>query len=339
MRPIVTFLTLGIGLAPLLGSAALASQSASRPALVRTQQRPEAPSRIAPTAMLPRIAKMFRLAQQPAPQSRPDRAGSYIYTCEYYSSDCRVFTPKYKLLSVLTQNISEPQGTVADPSGHWYIANTGYSNVPVYTAGGGSLYETYDDTGYYPGDVALDSAVVAVSNIAGVSGGPGNMNTYCCGSLTPTGNYTVADAGQGISARFDSHGNCYWAYNDEVVGGGDIEEWVGCTGFGKLVVSGLGFAGGMAFDKKDNLYYTDQSSETIYKCAGLTNCRPLSTAFGDPLQLNFDKNFKHLWVDDPADYLAGELDPKTGTVLSVISVGGPSNSPPLGVALGPGAPY
>jgi DNA-binding beta-propeller fold protein YncE len=200
----------------------------------------------------------------------------------------------------------------------------------------GAIENTIADSGQYPIDVAVMRNVVAIANIYTFSYGSGSVSVYdrrgrLVRSLVPTHDFI-----QGIGITFDSVGDCFFSYNDYDLGGAYIVEWTGCKGKAAMVRRGLGFAGDLAFDGSGNLYYSDQLNG-IYKCSGTTNCAPFAYGFRDPLAINFDSHWKHLWVADVGTATVYALNPTTGATESSFVTAGGTSDPPFGIAPNPGA--
>ena len=269
---------------------------------------------------------------------RPFAKSKDINTCEYYGSDCATYANANGVLtygSSLTSGLVNPQGTVADSAGNWYIANTGAFNIPVYDKGG-VLKKTLLDAGQFPGDVAVNTArkLVAVSNLLTKNFTSGSVSLYENGAKKPNGSLSVTDQALGIGVAIDAAGNCFWSYNDETTSGGFVVEFFGCGGSPTTVAAGLGDAGGVAIDKGGNLFFVDQDAG-VYKCSGTSNCTLFSTGYGTPLNLNFDGTGKTLWVSDMTGYVDA-VDPTTGAIEVQNAASGGSSDPPLGVAPDPG---
>jgi len=310
-----------------------------------------------PSGMLPiaqRLLHPSRFARQVPSGARPMAGGKFISAAQYYGSDVVIYSVSPSGAQQVRRNsgttltyfetltgFSDPGGTVVTPSGNWYIANQGDANVPVYhftKTGPRGPVRRLDDSGQQPIDVdsTADESLVAVSNIVTASLGSGSVSLYAGGSTIPTGTLGVADVVEGIGIALDKSENCYWSYNDESVGGAYIVEFPHCGGSATTVVSGLGFAGGLAFDKHGNLFYSDQDSG-IYKCHKTSSCSLLASGFSDVAFINFDANWQHLWVADVGGAIYA-LDPISGAVLSSTPDGG-SGGPPFGIAPDPGAKY
>jgi hypothetical protein len=87
--------------------------------------------------------------------------------------------PSGKLLKTLTGSFSEPQGICGDGLGHFWITNTGDSNVLEYSIDG-TMLSTLLDPDNYPVGCAYDPKTgdLAVTNIVTTSDGPGNVAIY-----------------------------------------------------------------------------------------------------------------------------------------------------------------
>ncbi len=88
-------------------------------------------------------------------------------------------------LTATADGMSNPQGTDVGKKGHWYIANTGASNIPEYSPGGAKLIQTLNDSGNYPVDVATHPHGVVVSNIYTTSFTAGTVDVYNGNSTNP----------------------------------------------------------------------------------------------------------------------------------------------------------
>ena len=231
------------------------------------------------------------------------KAKRYVYGCAAPENTCDVYSVKGTLLRSLSPSdgLSAPAGTMADPTGLWYIANAGASNVLVFSAGGGALTKTLRDTGEVPNDVAISGQVVAASNEYAT--GPistGSVSVYTNAATHPAYMLTVPGALQGIGVAFDRHGNCFWSYNDSPSADGHIAEFTGCKKGAKPKILGITLveAGGMAFDQSDNLWYTDQGAG-LFRCAGTAGCELVTNGFSDPATINFNATSTVLYLADP----------------------------------------
>jgi hypothetical protein len=324
----------GSGSTAPFGASLAPSAIAARPATVHT----------APNVLPPDVAsELSVLPHGSVPSLRhPAKAAALVYSCEYYGSDCRIFNAgTHKMLSQLSEQdgLNDPQGNRTDAKGNWYIANTGAANVLEYSGDGSKLEATLDASGWFPDDVAVSGSLVAVSNWASLSFTPGVVNIYSGGATSPS--YALSDplAMEGQGVAFDSKGNCYWSFNNES-GEGMIDEFPGCTASSTPTNLNIvtGFAGGIALDQHDNLWYVDQY-HGVYKCAGTTNCklynkislRPCQCH--DPVYMNFNASDKSLYVADGKLGVIYRID--TANAKRGVFARTSKKDPPFGVATSP----
>ncbi len=301
--------------------------------------RPSLSKWLAPSILAPSVANRLHAVSGPVPgvRTHPDASRAYIYTCNYYGSDCRVYDFKsHALVNTLTatsDGLSNPQGTSVNwtPARRtWLIANTGASNVLAYSPGGAQQLYAIGDGGQYPVDVTagFKSDTVYVSNIYSTSFTAGSLGV--CNLSGSCSALTDPNAFQGIGVAIDGNGNCYWSYNDNS-GVGQIDEFAGCSGNPVNLGITLGFAGGLATDEANNLYYVDQLAG-VYKCTGTTNCALLAGGFGAAGMINFTHRYRCLLVADTSGFVDC-VDPSSGAVTTLLTQG--ISDPPFGVAASP----
>ncbi|MBV9232602.1 MAG: hypothetical protein JO030_01055 [Candidatus Eremiobacteraeota bacterium] len=263
-----------------------------------------------------------------------------MYEAQLYGNDASVYHRKgftLTFLEKLFKFLSVPKGTKATPDGWWYVANSIFYDVLVYRStpdGPKGPVQFLQDRGEIPVgvDMTADRELVVVANSTTALGGPGSISVYLSrkahrSRLLRYGSTALT----GFGVALDPAQNCYFSFNQLGIVGGSIVEFPKCNGTGTLVVTAITSAGGLTFDKAGNLYYIDQASG-IYKCAGTSGCRLFSTGYIVPLNLNFDKHQKHLWVADGGGFIDA-VDPASGKILSrTVPLGGP----PFAVAPSPG---
>jgi DNA-binding beta-propeller fold protein YncE len=332
----------------LAAATALLGGCASTPSVPAAQM--QASARVVPSIALPQIQRVLRgtasMLVGPTRFLPARKITMWIYTAQLYGDDLEVYEqnggPSLTFFESLTQGLSAPQGTVATINGWLYVANGGRSNVLIYRSkkqGPSGPLGSLDDYGQVPGnvDVIPNRRLVAVSNVSTTSGGAGSVSVYLNRNVEPSRTLTYGtDLLQGIGIAVDRQGNCYWSFNDPSTGNGSIVEFAGCSGSGTLIVPTIAFAGGLAFDQHNDMYYVDQT-KGIYKCQGTSNCTLFSTGppYGDPVNINFDLKQKHLWVADATGYIDA-VKPRNGQIeYSMPVVGGPSEVP-YGIAPAPG---
>lgn len=270
-----------------------------------------------------------------------------MYSSQPSGNDVVVYKRK-KNSDKLTQyktitGFSKPMGMVTTPDGHWYVANSGASEVLLYRTtqrGPQGPTMTLKDDGQTPVnvDATPDRRLVAVSNGSSIADGAGSVSVYLNRRNEPSRTLTYgSDPVQGEGVAIDSQGNCYWSFNDPIKLTGEIVEFAGCSGTGTLFKSGIFKAGGLAFDRSGNLYYVDQLLG-VFKCQG-TSCTIFAPiilgGLISPLNINFDNSDpQNLWVADAAGYIdAVNLQ---GLVAYILQILGGVTNPPFGIAPAPG---
>jgi DNA-binding beta-propeller fold protein YncE len=268
---------------------------------------------------------------------------SLTFTAQLYGNDVKVYSGSgsgFMLECTLTQGLMEPDGIVATPNGWVYVANEGASNVLVYRAKHGmpkGPVSALSDYGQLPVDVDSNPSrrLVAVSNKGSASGATGSVSVYLDRQAVPSRMLTYGNdmlEGQGVAISHS--GDCYWSFYDSTTNSGSIVEFSGCNGSGAVIVSSITAPGGMTFDRGGNLYYVD-SSVGIYKCKKTSSCALFATGFVDPVNINFDRHYKSLWLADAGGYI-DVVSPKSGQIEYTFPVGGSSDAP-FGVAPEPGS--
>jgi hypothetical protein len=271
-----------------------------------------------------------------------------MYASQPGSNQVTVYTRKkngYTLTpyETLTSGFSKPMGMVTTPDGHWYVANSGASDVLLYRTtrtGPKGPKETLSDGGQVPVNVAttVNRRLVAVSNGATTSGAAGSVSVYLKRQTEPSRILTYGhDLLQGEGVAIDANGNCFWSFNDPDKLTGEIVKFAGCSGSGRLFASGILKAGGLAFDHSGNLYYVDQLLG-IFKCQGSSCTLFAPVVLGGlvaPVNINFDRsNPQNLWVADAV----GNIDAVnlSGLIAYLLQIIGGVTNPPIGVAPVPG---
>jgi DNA-binding beta-propeller fold protein YncE len=306
----------------------------------------------------PAVSRLFHVGVQSRARMgsvEPQGNGKFVTTLQAYGSDANVYQvtttpparprkrapgPYLMFLSSFTTGLNTPYGATITPSGTWYIANSADFNVLVFTLSSSGVVtgptETLSDPNGEP--IGVDSnttgSLVAVAD--GTPSGQGALELYAGGSTTPTKTLGVAGAEIGIGVALDKANNCYWSYNS-VSGTAAIVEFPKCRGSEKPIAT-VAFAGGLAFNEANDLFYTDQMAGTVNRCNGHASCHVLASGFSDPWGINFDSGWKHLWLTDVATGSIYALNPKTGAILST-TPGGTASDPPFGIAAAPGPKY
>lgn len=265
------------------------------------------------------------------------KSASYVYTCQNVakSIDCRVFV-KNKLSQTITKNLKKPLGLVAGKDGRVYVADAGAKAVLVFAAGMKTLTTKLSDGKNVPADVAVYQDELAVANQT-------NVTFFAKGAKAITRTLSDSNATKGTGTAFDTAGNCYYAFVNKS-SNAEVDEFKGCSGSPTNLNISAGSPYGIAFDGKNNLYYTSYSSYAngVYACTGTSSCARLASSFINPQYLNFAANFTDLWVNETGDYQCYceglyELDPSSGKTVTKILEGMSFFDPPSGAAAGPGS--
>jgi hypothetical protein len=271
------------------------------------------------------------------PAVRPARTKSYVYTCQNGTLfQCLVYDLHGKVVDTIADGIESPLGIATDVDGNVYVANNFADNVPEFGPGGSPPIATLDDSGNGPVDVAVSHGVVAVANQT-------NATVYVNGATEPTRTLAIPNLLQASGVAFDSKGNCYVAFVKDTLGTA-IDEFAGCDGSANELEVNSGTPYNIAFDKSDNLYFTDMGPDTegVYVCKGVLKCHVTYQQFGGVYDLTFDSKFKTLYVSTTGSSSGDEIaaiDIATGQIVHTYTKGLSPSNPPLGVAIGPGAPY
>lgn len=282
-------------------------------------------------------------ASEPTP---PPECGKYgacsVVAC--FGTICIAYATDGSVQAELLSGIAYAQGIAADARGELYIADSGKAAVFKYAPLFKSLLATYEDYDQVPLDVAVDAKrnLLAVSNASTTSGGGGSVSVYAHGSLTPTATLEdpKAPGAQGFAIAIDGKGDCFWSLHDPSSGLSRIDEFAGCAGSPRKIVSGTDSLAGMALDKTNDLFYVDDTARAIFRCKGTAHCSVLAMYFSKPLIVNFDRQGRFIWLDDVGVLegpLIESLDPKSGAVVSSFRAGS-TTDPPFGVAHAPGPP-
>ena len=231
---------------------------------------------------------------------QPQVGGPFVYGCASEGGFCNVYGAKGNLLRTVSNGLLGPMGIATDSAGRWYVANSKMSNVLVFAGGRTAPVRTIADAGQAPGDVAAGRNEVAVSNIAGLPSGPASVSVYRHGATSPSEVLHYAAAAQGVSIAYDFYGNCYWSFSAGTAGGG-IVEFPKCSANKAPVELKLAIAspGGIAFDRKHDLWYVDQTAG-LFECRGVKSCVLVASGFVDPFLIKFDEHGDDLYLMDTA---------------------------------------
>ncbi|MGB6601428.1 MAG: hypothetical protein WBE77_10150, partial [Candidatus Cybelea sp.] len=213
----------------------------------------------------PALALTKTLAAKPPQALEPDLApGGMMFTAQLYGNDVGVYRRMrldLKYFETISKGVSGPQGMVATENGWLYVANGGHSNVLIYRTtshGPKGPFGSLDDYGQLPVnvDVLPNRRLVAVSNGSTIYKGAGSVSVYLDRRAEPARILTFgSDPLEGMGVAIDHRGDCYWSFNDPASGDGSVVKFARCAGSASIVVPSIAKAGGIAFDKRGNLFY------------------------------------------------------------------------------------
>jgi hypothetical protein len=247
-----------------------------------------------------------------------------------------IFNTAGKQTAQLT-GLSEPQGLGSDSKGNLYVANTGTSQVLVYTAFKGSP-KSYSTSGYYPAGVAVDSkgniGVTEICNTA--SCGQGGISFIVKGKIHTLTSSAITRVYFG---GFDSKGN-FFADGENSSGYAVVEVKGGATGKSITPLSGFSFEfpGGVNVEKNGDICVGDQEGPiTCYSLKGTTLSPKSTTSLSpesDAVGWTFNSTEKDVWDADAGLDQSNEYKfPAGGSSIKTLT---PSPAgEPIGVALNP----
>jgi len=326
-----------------------------------------------PTVLRPDVAYALDHRQFGAAQGRrlggasPDGFPwpNFVYTCQPVLNDCTLWSPTFGVppftqgAPIAGLGTTKPVGMIVNTAGNMWIADEPTSRILHFKSANigapvAGLPPVLNDPGELPVDVdaSLNGNLVAVANVSTTAGGNGSVSVYRNSSPNPNSILIVptGHAIQGIGIMIDKPGNCFFSYQDLTLNAGNIVEFKACKGKSIPVplLPPIGYAGGMAMDGGvHNLYYVDQAAKSIFKCTGESGpcfaTAPWGTGFADPVYINFDPGWSHLWVSDAAMFAGnGALCYTTvGAAVAPTCFATLLNNgdPPVGVAPAPGSLY
>ncbi len=138
------------------------------------------------------------------------RAPRLLFISDYGASDVNIFTlPDLTLKGTLT-GLDFPEGECSDASGNIWIANTGASQMLLYTRTG-TLVKTLSVPNEFPAGCAVNKSNndLAVTNIESISAGAGSVMVFKNGTGTGT-TYTAPNFFLYFFAGYDDNGNLFF---------------------------------------------------------------------------------------------------------------------------------
>ncbi len=253
------------------------------------------------------------------------------------------------VMTATLTGFSAPDGMSTDNAGNLYVTNNSAANVFELAPPYNGPPTVYSDPNQYPIGVAVDGhGDLAVTSLANMSGGNGQIALYKAGSTSPTS--TIQDPNfRTLYAAFDASGNLYVDGENANFTISEVGEVVG--GVNGTSISSLTYnnticgPGGVQVTKTGDIAIDDQCGLNIYTYNPPSNgslgspvaTTPLSGA-KDPQTFALSRNGAIAAVADPSLGQAEKYAyPSGGSPILLTNL--PPDSYPIGVAINPTAQY
>jgi hypothetical protein len=216
--------------------------------------------------------------------------------------------------------LSSPQGMFVSGASHeLYVANSGASNILVFSRGAVVPNDVYvDPTGQVPADVTLakDGTVIA-SNLLGLNPNElGSISTWRRGSGGGIfiGNFPMINDSQGGFVTVQKNGALFFNELDAASGQGTL--WTGSCPLGvcgAFVFTGAvtGFPGGIRSADLEDVVQIDQgppgSASVTYDPAPPSIGSVCSIGAGDAISMDLNKKQQHFFYADALKNVGGEM--------------------------------
>jgi hypothetical protein len=233
---------------------------------------------LAPASSLPTSSGANAGSQIDA-HAAADPDGRLVFFANSKNNDIEVYQRTNNHIVGHIAGLKKPIGLAVDNEELLYVANSGASNIPVYTIPyTGAPTETLDDSGFVPHGVAISAdGTVAVTNACSTANkcpeGSGSIQFYAKGSTTPCSTILTPDYDTVAFGAFDKAGEFYFD--------GPVRKKVmvsivqgGCAAASYNMLAAdyaIKAPGSMQFGPHGNLSIIDPTSETIDTFAATTD--------------------------------------------------------------------
>ncbi len=216
----------------------------------------------------------------------------------------------------ITDGISYPSGSFVDRHGDLFVANNSNFTVTMYPPGSSTWKLRY--TGFaYPNNVTVGrDGTVYIADFTG-----DKVVEFPKGKTRSKLTIPIGYPPHGVA--LDADNNLYVSYNTGAHGEGPgaVDEYPPGSTTGKNLNLPIGWAGGDVIDGSGDVVVADMSAVAvkIFPPGTTTPSQTITQGLEDPVNLAFDKSFKHLYVED--DEVDGVLvyDYPSGTYLTTLN--------------------
>ena len=258
------------------------------------------------TSSSPTVPVMPPRQAPPAAEQAPITAtgDAEIFVANGRSSSIDIYqkNPPHHLLGEITKGLAGPNAMAVDASGNLFVSNVDSQTVAVYPPGATSPSRVYtrgwNERLTNPLTVAIGpDGTMYLINYTHI-GMNSQVLKYPPGQMHPSMMIALNGGGDGLAV--DPSNNLYVAYNGPT--GGRILKFAPGSKTGQDLGIQLGFAGGLALDKKLDLVACDQTAPAVdvFPPGATSPSIVLKGSFTNPYGLAFGKFFARLYVADSA---------------------------------------
>lgn len=237
-----------------------------------------------------------------------------------------------------------PQGLYVDGRKNLWVTNTNQQTVVAYKRAGIFPFKTLVDPSGFPSDVCgqPSGSTLYTVDINGTSGYGQTVNVYAHGSTSPTSSMTDPNAVNLLFCAVDGHGNVFVSLNNSsdysCTTCGEIDEFKHGQTTPTVLITGLYYPLGIAFDRYNSLVIADAYAYELYVYDPPYTIGPAESVGTYPALIAgvaLNNSETNLWAADALDNYGIEY---SYPALSQVTTTSTSElNEPLGVALSPPA--